>query len=486
MIRKFNFSEISILDWDKYLYDQLLNIAYSCNNEISQSFFKKIYDVLRNDKLITKINNNTYTLTSSENIDYIRKLATVKTLYIESISESSDLKFLIALVSTCFYNQEINFLSRDRLSNEFRNRLSDLLKRLNIQFGLSSNESYSENKLISNYSKAKNNNEYEHILKTMIQISNNPHVFYSSDCSWNLLISYIWYMDKNIIIDYLKTATFEMVELIYHALHEKVFEIMNLYDDKKNDYPIIRGLNVLFQKLDDDINSKRIQQISDVDCYSILCKMDDITIKQIQTYFSSLNIEYCRSYNYTIGHCCAFDTRFLDFFLNTSSMNIANAYAFSQGFIENNVDIDLFCESAEKVMKYYFDSINPSHINENVGFLEFFIKYYALTNSTKEQYLETLKEFNTKIDALQNSWDFKKMSNLWISFFYCVLSNRILNYQYNQDEIKQFLWTLYDKRNELFYDAYPIEFMKKMLLNPSSCNTVDLEEINNKTTVNLP
>ena len=54
MTPKFNFSEISILDWNKTLYNQLLNIS-SCSKEITLSFFTKIYDVLNKDKLIIRI-----------------------------------------------------------------------------------------------------------------------------------------------------------------------------------------------------------------------------------------------------------------------------------------------------------------------------------------------------------------------------------------------------------------------------------------------
>lgn len=484
MTQKFNFSEISILDWDETLYNQLLNI-FSCSNEITHSFFAKIYNVLNKDKLIFKLRNNAYVLSEEEKKEYISKLATIKTLFIESISENNDLKFLIALVSTCFYNQEMTFLSKEKLSRNSKIRIINLLKQLNIQFGLSSKESYSDNKLVSDYNNAKENDDYANILKTMIQLSNNPHIFYSSDCSWNLLIAYIWYMDNKIIAEYLEIATYEMVELIYHALHENIFEIMNQYDYRKSNYPIIRGLNILFHKLDNDINSRNILNIKKVDCYSIMNKLDDNQKTLIQTNFKILNIEHCISYNYTMGHCCSCNINFLDFFLKNSSMRIENAYVFSQGYIANNPKIEDFCETAKKIMNSYFDLKKPNHINENVGFLDFFIKYYSLTNATKDSYLETLKGFNTKILTLQNAWISNEITKYWVSFFYCTLSNSILKYQYAESDIRQSLSVLYDERNKLIYDKYPIEYMKTMLINPDSCVTVELECLDKKESIKL-
>lgn len=484
MIPKFNFSEISILDWNKTLYNQLLNIS-SCSKEITHSFFTKIYDVLNKDKLIYKLQDNAYVLSADENVEYISKLATIKTLFIESISENNELKFLIALVSTCFYNQEITFLSKERLSSNSKIRIINLFKQLNIQFGLSSKESYSDNKLVSDYNNAKENDDYTNILKTMMQLSSNPHIFYSADCSWNLLIAYIWYIDNAIITEYLETATYEMVELIYHALHENIFEIMNQYNYTKNNYPIIRGLNILFHKLDNDINNRKILSIDEVDCYSIMSKLNDNHKLLIQVNFEILNIERCISYNYTIGHCCARDVTFLDFFIKNSSMNIETAFAFSKGYMENNDKIEDFCKTAETIMNCYYDLKSPNHINEHVGFLDFFIKYYSLTNSTKDIYLETLKEFNTKILILQNAWNSSEITKYWVSFFYCTLSNSILKYQYTENDLRQSLSVLYDERNKLIYDAYPIEYMKKMLINPASCVTVDLETLDKKESIKL-
>lgn len=471
MIRQFRCSEINILFWNQDFYRSFKDIIHLYNEQKIESSFKDVWSILE-EKFSVPINQT----------EYKKFLAVSKSLFYEANAERNVIKLFIALAVVHALKQDIRiFFELETLSKPLLDVVKNLLSSTHFSFGLVAGAPYGESKTISQYEEAVNHNDEKVILKTMNQLKSSPNCFELIDCTWGLFFRFIFFAEKSFLSEYLENASYEDVEIALYSLRADIKDVLENYNYSSKAYPFLRGLNYLF-----DFGDFFHEQMH---CFPYYVNLLDGFIATNSDLLSSvldfLYIKNKKTFNFTLGVCAAKNKRNFDFYIENADFSIDSLNCFSMGFMSIGQSKDSFISNVSLFLEKILNKISPTHINENLGCLRLLMNYYSLLGTSKNNYLQKLKQYSDKIKELQNSWSSEDLTKAWVELFYCSLANYILNFQYTENELLDNTSVLYDKRNYLEYDSSSIDLIRKMLLNPKEFNDVELIHLQEKKIYNL-
>lgn len=473
-MKKYTLSDLNINLYDVNLYNEFLIIIKN-NQMITKDLFVNVYTKLNiNYNLNKTVQSND--LSQISNVEkYEKTLSIAKKLYMEAINDFNEVKLVVALYVAYYLKQDISFFSTVIPPSILKDKIENFLKNIFLNFSVTDEAPVHEKSMITKYKNAKNQKIYIEILKAMNQLKENSSVFQNINSTWGLLYRYIFIIDKNYIVDYLETTTYENTEMIFFSLRSNIHEVLEIYDYSKNNYPFLRGLNYLFHYYEEVFKKDNI--------LNFLNSLDDFLLKNIDLVSSVLDALYIKhlcTFNYYMGICIARNIQMLSFYLRNSDFSRNSLYYFSQGFMSIPIQEKDFLSCFSKIFDTILENKCLNQINEDIGCLDMVMKYYDIQKLSKEDYLKILKRYSDEIKVLQNSWSQTNLTKVWCKLFYCAVSNHKVAYQYDDKELRRDVSVLYDKSNELFYDSQVIDMIKRMLLNPTEVTTVELSDSQQK------
>lgn len=469
-MRQYKSFEINILTWDPNLYKVLKKITAFHDQEVSEKIFFEVYDVIY-ESFPSGIGENKYK----------EILAVSKTFFLEACAEVNVVKLSIALALSFALKQDISIFEIDRVSASLKNKIRALLPEIRMSFGLAEGAPYGAHKMLSQCENAIIQGNYSVILTIMNQLKSSSYAFENIDCSWGLFFRFAFFVDMSFFLKYLETTSYENIEIILYSLRFDIKDVLENYNYSNKTYPFLRGLNYLF-----DFGDFILEQMHLFPCYADL--LDGFIATNSHLFSSVLDFLYIKnkkSFNFTLGVCAAKNKRNFDFYIENADFSIDSLNCFSMGFMSIGQSKDSFISNVSLFLEKTLNKISPTHINENLGCLRLLMNYYSLLGTSKNNYLQKLKQYSDKIKELQNSWSSEDLTKAWVELFYCSLANYILNFQYTENELLDNTSVLYDKRNYLQYDSNSIDLMRKILLNPRNIQNIELIHLQEKKTYNM-
>ena len=462
MMRQYSSSEINILSWDPNLYKALKKITGLRNQELSENNFFEVYDII----------NERFPLGVDENK---RKeiLAVSKTFFLDACAEANVVKLSIALALSFALKQDISFFEIDKVSTSLKNKIRELLPEIRMSFGLTEGAPHGVCQILSQYKDAIVQDNYIVILSIMNRLISSSHAFESIDCSWRLFFRFAFFVDMSFFLKYLETASYENIEIILYSLRSDIKDVLENYNYSDKAYPFLRGLSYLF-----DFGDLILEQMHLFPFYADL--LDGFIATNSHLFSSVLDFLYIKNKK-------SFNS--LSYIVAPAPLSLMGYYhslnCFSMGFMSIGQSKDSFISNVSLFLEKILNKISPTHINENLGCLRLLMNYYSLLGTSKNNYLQKLKQYSDKIKELQNSWSSEDLTKAWVELFYCSLANYILNIQYTENELLDNTSVLYDKRNYLQYDSNSIDLMRKILLNPRNIQNIELIHLQEKKTYNM-
>ena len=224
-MKKYTLSDLNINLYDVNLYNEFLIIIKN-NQMITKDLFVNVYTKLNiNYNLNKTVQSND--LSQISNVEkYEKTLSIAKKLYMEAINDFNEVKLVVALYVAYYLKQDISFFSTVIPPSILKDKIENFLKNIFLNFSFTDEAPVHEKSMITKYKNAKNQKIYIEILKAMNQLKENSSVFQNINSTWGLLYRYIFIIDKNYIVDYLETTTYENTEMIFFSLRSNIHEVL--------------------------------------------------------------------------------------------------------------------------------------------------------------------------------------------------------------------------------------------------------------------
>lgn len=442
------------------------------SKEISFEYFKSVTEVIYKytgnyrKKDFSKEDNNFHLIKDCIHI--------AKYHFNIGVTEKSINKIIVPIIIIDFFSQKFELLNMNQINDEVKTLFSTLLNSLSINIGIPADAPYNEKKLFEVYSEAKKINDYNKVISIMDNLKYHSRVFDTFEYSWKIIIQYIDFLDREIILETLiKENNFEKIEIILSSIN-----ITRIFKDilqNSNYYLIIRSSKYFFDNLEEQFAKKnRLQELPDYTCF--LADLFSNKKLLFSNYIENLHLNYCQSYCYLVGWLLSRRTEFTYIFLEHMCFYGNQANAFSLGFnlhLNKNTDPDIIPE----IERYFFDKEikTNSPINYYSGYIDLLTYYYANKYSAKTEFLKELNSCSKIIEDIQSSWKFEDLQKNWIRLFYLSLATIYTDFFFTDEEIKKNIPVLYDKRNILIQGKENIDVITAMLKNHSQYLKIKLK-----------
>lgn len=459
----FNNNDLSEKKLSDLLKNSFEEIIENEENAFSEQFFFKVHRVLFDYTTLSQRNDFSIHYENFQKITDCIFIA--KTYFDESVEEESINKIMTTLVILDYFSQDYNLLNVERISSSFKEKIFNLFDSLKIEIGIPEDAPYDERKMIEVFTDAKSNNDYNKVISVMDNLKYHSRVFDPLERITKVMIDFFQFIDfshlKNSIV---KIKNFEKVEIVLSCLN--IIDYYQNFIESGNDYLIIRSTKYFFDELEQQYSkNNKITEIPDYTRFiDFLFSNEKLNFT---TYVKNLRLQYLQSYNYLFGWNLAKNKTLLQDYMNHISYRIAEATAFSLGFINHFEATSSSLLTIAEIEKSFFKNEIKSFTNLNyfTGFLNLFIFYYSKKYPNRDVYLRELNNSSNTICSIQNSWDFSNLQHNWIKLFYLSFANICNNYSFTDDELKENIPVLYDNRNTLKEDKDCIELMKMILRN---------------------
>lgn len=463
MSYQFNTKELEKCSINQSVYDSLNSILSKDTNTISYHFFNSIMDILF--EYTTLYRKKDFSL-KNKKIDRIKECIFISIIYFnESIEEKSVDKFLVSIVILDFFSQDYSLLHIDKISTDFKKKILSLLNSLVIKINVPKDAPYSDKKMFNVFTEAKENKDYCKVIGIMDNLKYHSRMFDSIECSWKIIINFLFYLDSDYVVSFLLQETiFEKIEILLSNIN--IILSFQKIIKSSNSYLIIRSVKYFFDEIEKQLtHNNGLSKIDDYTEYLTLL-FENKTLS-FSNYIESLRLQYFQSYNYLFGWLLTKRSDFLPFYLAHVSFDERATKAFSFGFNTHRLDSDF--EIVNEIESNFFkhEVKNYSPINFYTGFLELFTYNYAIQYKTRQSFLLELKKCSREIIMIQNSWEFSNLQRTWVKLFYLSLSIIHTNFSFTEEEIKTNIPVLYDERNAIHQDKESIIIMRYLLQNKS-------------------
>lgn len=439
---------------------------------IDNDFFHQIFEI------VSKYTGNYRKKIFSKddvNFELIKDCIYIAKYYFkEGVLEKSIDKILLGVIIVDFFSQNFDILEIELNRTELIGVVSNLLTSLNINIGIPDDAPYNEKKLYEVYSEAKKENEYNKVISIMDSLKYHSRAFDAFEYTWKILIQFIYYLDKNIIIaTLLNEKSFEKIEILLSGIY--INDIFNEIIKSQNDYLIIRSSKYFFEELEElYVRKNHLTDIQDYTDY--LVALFDNEKLCFSKYIDNIRINYLQSYNYLVGWLLSKQTKYSEYYIKHLVFNGEQSAAFTLGYnshLTDNTDAETVTEIEKSFFENEVKSFSP--INLYSDFIDLFTYNYARSYSTRESFLQELKKCAEKIIFIQNSWDFDNLQKYWIKIFYLSLSTIYTDFFFTDEEIKNNLPILFDNRNIIIQGKENIDVIISMLNNHTQYLKIQLK-----------
>jgi hypothetical protein len=457
------------------LYKQILSLDTKDRKTFKSDLFSAVCKILHDYTGTWKDKKNS--IPNAAKVKISDCISVAVQLYNESVTEIDMFKTLSSLCIMDFCGQDIP-IQKDSLSEKYKAELIRIFSSLKTNIENSDNAPYDEQKTIELLIEAEKKSIYPRIFSIMDNIKNSGSI-QEMEYSWILLIRFVWKIDQLLVLNKLEKADGINTEFIFYALEGNLLEILSKYNWNDNAYPLYRGLMRLFHSYDEKIcrNTMTMESIPD-ECTELLFR--EISDKNLsyKSFSTAARLSHLKPYNYIWGKLCARHPECVQEYIESTDMGMDAGQAFESGYFSLE-DCDDNLSSVGKTIFDAFIKENESrirNINYLTGYLNLFLWYFKIKLNTKELFLNECKRYNILIQSKQNSWIRESVFSNSASLFYIILSNKMNNLTFTENEIKESLPLLYDKRNELLITKEQMDLLKLLLLNPDNVHQITLKD----------
>lgn len=413
-----------------------------------------------------------------------------KNLFLESCTEEDEVKLFISIYVLKLLGRSYSYLVSKKLSEKMKDKLIELIKKLDLKINVHSNAPYNETKYYESFNDAKKCGNYISLSNLMDDLIIHSGVFHKLESSWSVLIDFLCYLDKYIIIDVLKqTNEYEKIEWILYFTDKTVFENPCFLSSLGNHYLVIRCAKYWMQYLDGKYTIDSVQNMPDyTNIFERLFSKKDLNLRGC---IEGLKLQFSQSYNYIMGCLLKIHPEFADIYLEHADLSKKSTEFFSLGYLSTNkINNHKQCyDLIEKIKSNFFikevKSFTP--VNSYTGYLNLFINYNSERIRSEEEFYNVIRDYTQKILLVQNSWNYDSIRSLWIEFFYFCLSNKVIKIKISMENLKKLAPLLFDKRNEILLDdeTEVLSVMRELLVNPDNCKKVTIRDLNGKYDINF-
>lgn len=429
---------------------------------IDNDFFHQIFEIV-----FKYTGNYRKKIFSKEDVNFelIKDCIYIAKYYFkEGVLERSIDKILLGVIIVDFFSQNFDILEIELNRTELVKLVSNLLTSLNINIGIPDDAPYNEKKLYEVYSEAKKENEYNKVISIMDSLKYHSRAFDTFEYTWKILIQFVYYLDKNIILStLLNEKSYEKIEILLSSIY--INDIFNDIIKSQNHYLIIRSSKYFFEELEEQyVRKNHLTDIQDYTDYLVV--IFDNEKLCFTKYIDNIRINYLQSYNYLMGWLLSKQTKYNEYYISHLCFNGEQSAAFTLGYnshLTDNTDAEIVTEIEKSFFENEVKSFSP--INLYSDFIDLFTYNYARSYSTREDFLQELKKCAEKIILIQNSWDFDNLQKYWIKIFYLSLSTIYTDFFFTDEEIKNNLPILFDNRNIIIQGKENIDVILTMLKN---------------------
>lgn len=448
------------------LYASLLLVCEKYKKQRDDSFFSEL------SKLIHEYTSVSRSQEFNDNAMLKIKdcLAIAIQFFKEANNENNIAKLLVALHILDFFEQDYRLLDVKSIREDFRNKIVSVTEEIELKINIPDDASYSERKMMEVFNEAKAKNDYREVIGIMDTLVYHSFVFTSLEHTCGVLIRFSFFLDKKSVLNILDKheASYEKIEAFLYALRNNVSSDIDFA--VHNNYLALRLFKYWLAFLEESYaKTNRLQEMPDY-AEQMICVLSNSDL-HIEKYIDVLRISYLKSYNYLMGRMVKTNASFLPLYINHISTGAEESEVFSKGFLERiteDTDEVAVCNVIESVKSAFFLKNVHSYtgINLHTGYLNLFACYFCIKYKDRISWLSALADYDCKIKNAQNSWNHESIAALWIDLYYFCLSNATRKFYFSETELKSAIPVLFDKRNELIYDAESFRTMTALLMSP--------------------